>query len=103
VGAVADFLERDVRDATASLGENQVIFHARVAANALRMVERELLIPPPEAVGEALAGLDMPDEAALATAIRNGRFDDRGPELLACLRLLVGHRVAVAHPGYDDD
>ena len=39
VAAVADFLDTDVRSAT----DGQVSFHARVAANVLRTVERELL------------------------------------------------------------
>ncbi|MDT5086134.1 MAG: hypothetical protein QOJ61_3177, partial [Mycobacterium sp.] len=39
VTAVAEFLETDVRESTTG----QVNFHARVAANALRIVERELL------------------------------------------------------------
>jgi len=39
VAAAAEFLETDVRAATGG----QVNFHARVAANALRIVERELL------------------------------------------------------------
>jgi len=38
VAAVADFLDNDVRSST----EGQVNFHARVAANVLRIVEREL-------------------------------------------------------------
>ena len=38
VAAVTEFLESDVRGAT----EGQVNFHARVAANVLRIVEREL-------------------------------------------------------------
>lgn len=103
VAAVADFLDHDVRAATAAHGESQVNFHARVAANALRMVERELLTPQPGVIDAALARLDMPDETALAAAIRDGTLDDRETEVLACLRLLVGHRLAVAHPGYDND
>ena len=39
VAAVADFLDNDVRAACGG----QVGFHARVAANVLRIVERELL------------------------------------------------------------
>ena len=39
VAAVAEFLETDVREATSG----SVNFHARVAANVLRTVERELL------------------------------------------------------------
>ncbi|MDX1888768.1 DUF6285 domain-containing protein [Mycolicibacterium sp. 050158] len=92
VAAVAEFLESDVRDATTGA----VNFHARVAANALRTVERELLAegPPPD-----LLGFD--DERALASAIRRGELDDRGAEVMATLRTLVGRRLAVSHPGYD--
>jgi hypothetical protein len=46
VAAVADFLDHDVRSATRPDGRpadaGQVSFHARVAANVLRTVEREL-------------------------------------------------------------
>jgi hypothetical protein len=50
VAAVADFLDTDVRDAT----DGQVSFHARVAANVLRTVERELL---DQTAGEVSAAL----------------------------------------------
>lgn len=97
VAAVADFLDGDVRDAT----EGQVNFHARVAANVLRTVERELLDASAAAATEAVAGLGFPDEAALAAAIRAGDLDDRPDDVLASLRTLVGHRLSVSHPGYD--
>lgn len=92
VAAVAEFLETDVRDGTTGA----VNFHARVAANVLRTVERELLDDraAPELLG-------YPDEAGLAAAIRAGEFDDREPELLPVLRNLVLHRLAVSHPGYE--
>jgi uncharacterized protein DUF6285 len=96
VAAVADFLDGDVRAAT----EGQVSFHARVAANVLRTVERELR-DTSSAATEALTGLGYPDEAQLAAAIRAGELDDRADELLTGLRALVGHRLAVSHPGYD--
>lgn len=92
VAAVAEFLEKDVREAT----EGQVNFHARVAANALRMVERELAAPD-----DSPALLGFADEAALAAAIRAGDLDARTDEVVACLRALVKHRLAAAHPGYD--
>jgi hypothetical protein len=98
VAAVADFLDTDVRSAT----HGQVSFHARVAANVLRTVERELLA---EAVGEvtaALAHLGFADETQLAAAIRAGDLDGRAGEVLACLRTLVRHRLAVNHPGYEE-
>jgi hypothetical protein len=98
VEAVAEFLETDVRESTSG----QVNFHARVAANALRMVERELLAESDGTAREALAGLGFDDEAQLAAAIRAGRLDDRGDQVLGALRALVNDRLAVAHPGYQD-
>jgi hypothetical protein len=92
VAAVADFLDNDVRNAT----DGQVSFHARVAANVLRIVERELL---DDRAAPDLLG--YPDETALAAAIRAGDLDDRAADVLPCLRALVRHRLAVAHPGYD--
>ncbi|WP_293308751.1 DUF6285 domain-containing protein [Mycolicibacterium sp.] len=91
VAAVAEFLEGDVRSNTTGA----VNFHALVAANALRIVERELLDER-----DAPQFLGYPDEAALAAAIRSGELDGRDAEVLACLRAVVGHRLAVAHPGY---
>jgi hypothetical protein len=97
VAAVAEFLETDVREATSG----QVNFHARVAANALRIVERELLDEGAEEYGAALAGLGFADEEQLAAAIRAGELDGRAGEVLSGLRSLVRNRLAVAHPGYD--
>jgi len=103
VAAVADFLDNDVRDALrGSADAAQVGFHARVAANALRIVERELLAGPATEVTEALAALGAHDEAELATAIRAGELDDRPEEVVAALRTLVRRRLDVAHPGYAD-
>jgi aminoglycoside phosphotransferase (APT) family kinase protein len=100
IAAVAEFLEGDIREATTG----QVNFHARVAANALRMVERELLNGGGENTRAALARLGFADEAALAAAIRAGALDGRtGADITACLRTLVQHRLAAAHPGYDSD
>ncbi len=99
VAAVAEFLETDVRDRTTGA----VSFHARIAANVLRTVERELL---DDTAGEplaALAELGFADEVELAAAIARGEFDGRGDELLPGLRTLVLHRLAVAHPGYEQE
>ena len=97
VAAVADFLDNDVRSAT----EGQVNFHARVAANVLRIVERELTDESAAEVVGRLAELGYADEAQLAAAIRSGALDDRAAEVLPMLRMLVGRRLAVAHPGYE--
>jgi Domain of unknown function (DUF6285) len=99
VAAVAEFLETDVRAATSG----QVNFHARVAANALRIVERELLDESEAESRAALAGLGLADEEELAAAIRAGEMDGRAGEVTACLRTLVRRRLGVAHPGYDSE
>jgi hypothetical protein len=97
VAAVAEFLEGDVRANTSG----SVNFHALVAANVLRTVERELLDDTSAEPLAALQRLGYPDEDALAAAIRAGRLEDRGDEVVDCLRALVKHRLAIAHPGYD--
>lgn len=97
VAAVAEFLDGEVRSATSGA----VNFHARVAANALRIVERELLDSQADAPQAALASLGYEDEDALAAAIRAGDLDGRDAEVMSCLRELVRHRLAVSHPGYD--
>ena len=94
VTAVADFLDGDVRDAT----QGQVNFHARVAANALRMVVRELQQQSP-----TLDLLGFPDERQLAAAIRAGEFDAGTDRLAPVLRALVRNRLDVAHPGYQNE
>lgn len=96
VAAVAEFLEGEVRAGTSGA----VNFHALVAANALRIVERELLDGNSAAPAAALTRLGYADEAELAAAIRSGDLDGRPVEVIACLRSLVGHRLAISHPGY---
>jgi hypothetical protein len=96
VAVVADFLDDEVRAAI----DGPVNFHARVAANVLRIVERELLDQSTDGVIAALAGLGFSDEAGLAAAIRAGDVDDRPDDVLACLRTVVRGRLDVAHPGY---
>lgn len=107
VGAVAEFLETEVRDLTGPNGQladaGAVNFHARVAANVLRTVERELLDTTGEQPRAALRSVNFDDEAQLAAAIRAGEFDGRDADVLPVLRTLVSHRVHVAHPGYDDE
>ncbi len=99
VAAVAEFLEGEVRATTSGA----VNFHALVAANALRIVERELLDESALETHAALAALGVADEAELAADVRSGTFDGRERELMTCLRTLVGHRLAISHPGYGDN
>ncbi|BBX39641.1 phosphotransferase family protein [Mycobacterium simiae] len=99
VAAVAEFLETEIRAATTG----QVNFHARVAGNALRIVERELLDESAAETGAALTALGFADEQQLAAAIRAGDLGERAGDVLAGLRTLVRNRLAVAHPGYDSE
>ena len=96
VAAVAEFLEGEVRDTTSGA----VNFHALVATNALRMVERQLLDDSGARAHAAIWELGFPDEQTLAAAIRSGELDGRTPDLLVALRAVVGARLAVSHPGY---
>jgi aminoglycoside phosphotransferase (APT) family kinase protein len=102
VAAVREYLERDVMPAT----EGRVSFHARVAANVLGMVERELTIGPDAAavVRRRLADLlghDAPLRTLvddLATRIRAGA--DLDGATTTALRETVRTKLAVSNPGY---
>src|ERR1700722_10488010 len=96
VGTVADFLETEV-DARGE-SANREIF---AAAEALRIVERQLLADPADdaASRDALAALGFSDEAQLAAAIRDGDLDDRDDAVTSYLRTVVNHRLNVSHPG----
>jgi aminoglycoside phosphotransferase (APT) family kinase protein len=96
VEAVREWIESDVRDAT----QGRVAFHARVAANALAIVERELAMAPAQvAAHEArLAGLGAVDDEALAAAIRTGGLDDRVEEVRDAVARSVRAKLEVANP-----
>ena len=96
--AVREWLERDVMSAT----EGRLRFHARVAANVLATVERELAIGAEQdtAHRERLASLGADDDAEFARAIRDGDLDDRLDAVRAVLRADVDDRLSVANPKY---
>jgi hypothetical protein len=98
VEAVREFLERDVMAAT----EGRIRFHARVAARALAIVERELATADALAAAHAgrLAALGFASDAELAAAIRSGACDDRWDEVAAAVRATVADKLAVANPDY---
>jgi hypothetical protein len=99
VAAVAEFLETEMRESGQLT--DALNFHTRVAANVLRIVERELLAEARDTADgplQALNALGFDDETALAAAIRSGAVGD---EVLPALHALVAHRQAVAHPGYE--
>jgi len=104
--AVAGFLELDV----APLLDARLRFHARVAANVLRIVQRERDLGPAQRERQRtlLAGLLGHDGepaalwAALAAAIRAGRLDGRRAEVVAALREITAQKLAIANPGYTE-
>jgi aminoglycoside phosphotransferase (APT) family kinase protein len=79
--------------------DGQVRFHAKVAANVLRIVGRELEAGPgPEIRARAgLKGLGVDSFERLSAAIRAGDFDAREAELLPFLWSTVADRLAVAN------
>lgn len=98
VQAVREFLEADVLPAV----EGRVRFHARVAINVLGMVERELELGHTQAREHfgRLVRLGYGDDAALASAIRAGGFDDDYELLKTSLLEAVEAKLQVANPGY---
>jgi hypothetical protein len=98
VQAVREWIERDVVTGT----EGRLRFHARVAANALSMVEREFLLGAEQQVRHAarLAELGCTDDADLAARIRSGELDDRLEEVRSLVWDSVRDKLSVANPGY---
>jgi hypothetical protein len=98
VRAVRLFLQDEVLPEA----EGKLRFHARVSANVLASVERELEHGDGyrEAHARRLATLGAADDAELADAIRDGRLDDRLADVVALLRESTRERVAITNPRY---
>lgn len=96
--SVREWLDRDVIPSS----DGRLRFHARVAANILGMVEREIELGPAQEVAhrERLDRLGVTDDSELASAIRDGEFADRGEELRSALMESVLDKLAVANPRY---
>jgi hypothetical protein len=101
LAAVKHFLEHEAMPAL----DGRVRFHARVAANALAIVERELQYGAAqlEAHRARLSALGFEDDAALAAAIKSGALDDRYEEVATAVREAVRDKLAVANPAYLED
>lgn len=100
VEAVGEWIRRSQID-----GEIQPNpFHARVAANMLTIVGRELALGPEQEQAHMarLAELGVVDDAELATAIRSGALDDRVDEVRRLVWDSVRDKLAVANPTYLD-
>jgi Domain of unknown function (DUF6285) len=102
LAVVAAFLETQVLPAVADpYGSAEI----GTAVYALRIIERELLEESPAQADarSALADLGFSDEAQLTVAIRDGELDDRTDDVASCLRTLVNGRLAIVHPGYQNE
>jgi aminoglycoside phosphotransferase (APT) family kinase protein len=100
LSAVRDFLATEVgsRDATDPI----LKFHARVAANALRIAEREALLAPAheQAHRDRLAALGCQDDADLCAKIRDGALDHRFGEVAEATRATAVDKLTVANPAH---
>jgi aminoglycoside phosphotransferase (APT) family kinase protein len=97
VRAVGDFLTTKVGS-----GDPRLRFHARVAANALRIAQREAML----AAGHAqrhrarLAALDCEDDGELCVKIRDGSLDHRFGDVVEAVRAAIIDKLTVANPGH---
>ncbi len=98
VASVREFLS----DQVVPGAEGTTRYHARVAANVLGVVERELADDGAAQRRRAvvLSGLGVHDEAALCAAIRSGEVPTGDDALVAALCEGVVARVAIANPRY---
>lgn len=99
--AVREWIERDLVPA---LG-GRLQFHARVAANVLAMVAREIVLGPAQRRDHEarLAALGCADDAELAARIRTGDFDGRLAEVVSAVEADVADKLSVANPRYFAD
>jgi Domain of unknown function (DUF6285)/Phosphotransferase enzyme family len=96
IDAVRAFLTEDV-----VTGEDERLrFHARVAASALGIAQRELLLRDEHRAAHhrRLETLGCRDDAELARAIRDGRLDHRFDDVTAAVRDTVTDKLLVANP-----
>jgi aminoglycoside phosphotransferase (APT) family kinase protein len=93
--AVGGFLTTEIGPADPVLK-----FHARVAANALRIAEREALLAPAheQAHRKRLAGLGCADDKDLCAKIRDGSLDHRSGEVAAAVTATAVDKLTVANP-----
>ena len=76
----------------------RLAFHAKVAANSLAIVEREIAQDPDAAEAAALAPFG--GASALCEGLRDGRLAPDDPVLLKAIRQALLARLAVDNPRY---
>jgi aminoglycoside phosphotransferase (APT) family kinase protein len=95
--AVREFLTTEVGAA-----DQRLRYHALVAANALRIAEREAMLGAShEGRHRArLAALGCDDDAGLCAAIGDGSLDHRFGEVVEAVRAATIDKLTVANPGH---
>ena len=98
LAVVGDFLTTEM----AAGGDARLRFHARVAANAVKIARREALLASGHAAAHRarLAALGCAGDSALAAAIRDGALDDRWDEVTAAVRADITDKLLVANPAH---
>lgn len=96
--AVREWLLGELTEGT----EGRLRFHARVAANAVAVLQRELVAGPSHAAAHRarLDALGFDDDASLARAVRAGELDDRFEEAHRAIWSAVVDKLEVSNPGY---
>ena len=89
---------------TAEVGtkDQRLRFHARVAANALRIAEREAMLGAEHQQRHRarFAALGCADDAGLCAAIRDGSLDHRFDDVIAAVRAMTVDKLTVANPAH---
>jgi hypothetical protein len=102
LAAVRHFVEQDVLPDL----KGRKAFHAKVAANVLAMLEREIRVQPLDVERRAFADLLGQDGSAkqlrhrVSAQLRDGRLDETSPGLFAALRTVALARLAADNPKY---
>jgi hypothetical protein len=91
-------------DTARPLLEGRPAFHARVASNALAIVQRQWELGAGQAAAHAarLEQLGFTDDRALAASIRDGDFAGRDDELWHAVTAAAHDKLRVANPRYAD-
>jgi len=100
LAAVGDWLSNDLIPTL----DGAQRYHARVAANMLSIVGRELQFGHDHRRTHLarLAEFGVADDAELATAIRTGQMDDRLDEVAVAVKACLLDELSVNNPGYTD-
>jgi aminoglycoside phosphotransferase (APT) family kinase protein len=102
---LASTVGRWLSETVTSSGSGRIGFDARIAANVLAIVERELEHAAEDAASHSalLSALGVTSELELADSLRTGSVAWDAPEVITAVRWTVRAKVRVARPGYAED